>query len=260
MIAGWPPGVDPAAPDALAGHRAVTLLADPFTFPPDARAGSNGAGMSRDLMGGIASGGRTPGGHRLMLNQRVMSSGDVGVAIAGVVPVVSQGCRPGGLEMTITDGGRGSSVRWPGARRPPAPWLSRTCWRAWVSDENRPEYRQGDYLIRGILGGDPESDAIAVGDHVRVGQVIHLQVRDQASAGADLRATLTIARSTIGGQRAAPDCSRAMDAESKRSQSRTTMPWPCVMCSTTSRRRDASVTGRSVRCADAPTCMGSRRR
>jgi len=212
VMDGWPAGVDPAARDALADDRSVILLADPFTFPPTALAGPDGMGMKRDVVGGMASGGRAPGEHRLILNQRVMSSGAVGVALTGIVPVVSQGCRPVGPEMTITDGGQGIIRALVGRRaltrvREVIKGLSAAD-RALVEqgvlagvviDENRPEYEQGDFLIRAILGADPENGAIIVGEDVRVGQVMRLQVRDHASADADLRTALAAAHGTIRG-------------------------------------------------------------
>ena len=213
VVSGWPPALDPGAPADFADDRAVIMLADPFTLPPDAIAGPDGLGLRRDIVGGMASGSRTPGGHRLILDQRVRSSGAVGVAIAGITPLVSQGCRPVGPEMTITDGGDGviralagrpALVRirevinaLPDADRR---LVEQGVLAGVVIDENRPEYEQGDFLIRGILGGDPESGAIAVGEHVRVGQVMRLQVRDHESADADLHAALQAARATSGGR------------------------------------------------------------
>ncbi len=38
-----------------------------------------------------------------------------------------------------------------------------------VIDENRPEHRLGDFLVRGVLGADPDTGAIAIGDVPRVG-------------------------------------------------------------------------------------------
>jgi len=207
VMLGWPPALDPAAPPDLASDDAVILLADPFTFPPDALAGPDGAGMARTVVGGMASGGHGPGGHHLILNQRVMSSGAVGVGITGVTAVVSQGCRPVGPEMTITDGGQGIIRELAG--RPALARLREVMdgltdddrrlvehgvLAGVVIDENRPEYEQGDFLIRGIVGGDPDSGAIAVGEHVRIGQVMRLQVRDHESAHADLHAALQAAR------------------------------------------------------------------
>src|SRR5439155_516626 len=39
-----------------------------------------------------------------------------------------------------------------------------------VIDENRPEYRRGDFLVRPIIGVDAEAGTIAVGERVRLGQ------------------------------------------------------------------------------------------
>ena len=64
-----------------------------------------------------------------------------------------------------------------------------------VIDENRPEYDAGDFLMRGLLGGDEESGALAIGDAVRVGQTLRFFVRDAGSADADLRRALAHARS-----------------------------------------------------------------
>ena len=56
-----------------------------------------------------------------------------------------------------------------------------------VIDENQPEYRRGDFLVR------PDHSAptrrrrtIAFGEQVRVGQTVRMQIRDGASADEDL--------------------------------------------------------------------------
>src|SRR5213075_3095167 len=59
-----------------------------------------------------------------------------------------------------------------------------------VIDENKPEYERGDFLVRPILGADSESGSLAIGEHVRVGQTVRMQVRDGASADEDLREAL----------------------------------------------------------------------
>ena len=59
-----------------------------------------------------------------------------------------------------------------------------------VIDENRPEYDTGDFLMRGLLGADEATGALALGDTVRVGQTLRFFVRDAASADADLRQAL----------------------------------------------------------------------
>jgi small ligand-binding sensory domain FIST len=62
-----------------------------------------------------------------------------------------------------------------------------------VIDENRSEYRRGDYLIRGLIGADEESGALAIGEPVRVGQTLRFHVRDARSADEDLRESLSAA-------------------------------------------------------------------
>jgi small ligand-binding sensory domain FIST len=66
-----------------------------------------------------------------------------------------------------------------------------------VIDENRPEYGRGDYLVRGILGGDAETGAVLVGERVRTGQTVRLHVRDARSADEDLRETVRAVRSRM---------------------------------------------------------------
>ena len=72
-----------------------------------------------------------------------------------------------------------------------------------VIDEYQAEPGQGDFLIRGVAGVDPESGAIAVGDEVVVGQTVQFHVRDAGSADEDLRRTLERAAAALGTRRAA---------------------------------------------------------
>jgi small ligand-binding sensory domain FIST len=67
-----------------------------------------------------------------------------------------------------------------------------------VIDENRPEYVRGDFLVRGILGGDRETGAVVLGERVRVGQTVRLHVRDASSADDDLRETVRATRHALG--------------------------------------------------------------
>ena len=48
------------------------------------------------------------------------------------------------------------------------------------------DFKRGDFLIRNILGADPQMGALAVGAHPRVGQTIQFQLRDSRSAREDL--------------------------------------------------------------------------
>src|SRR5919204_381036 len=59
-----------------------------------------------------------------------------------------------------------------------------------VIDENKPAYGRGDFLIRGLLAVDDAAGTLTVGERVRVGQTVRLQVRDGESADEDLREAL----------------------------------------------------------------------
>src|SRR5690606_36706122 len=56
-----------------------------------------------------------------------------------------------------------------------------------------------DFLVRGILGGDPQTGAVQLGEQVRIGQTLRLHVRDASSADDDLNITLDGAASRLGG-------------------------------------------------------------
>jgi small ligand-binding sensory domain FIST len=69
-----------------------------------------------------------------------------------------------------------------------------------VIDEYRDQPGQGDFLIRGVVGADPESGAIAVGDEIQVGQTVQFHVRDAESADEDLRRALARESAALGGR------------------------------------------------------------
>ncbi len=135
---------------------------------------------------------------------------------AEVHTLVSQGCRPIGNPYTITAaqghviselGGIPPLVRLRElARALPAhdtQLLARGLHVGIVMNEYQAERRQGDFLIRSVVGADEESGAIAVGDEVQVGQTLQFQVRDAHSADSDLRRTLEQEVATLGGRPAA---------------------------------------------------------
>jgi small ligand-binding sensory domain FIST len=59
-----------------------------------------------------------------------------------------------------------------------------------VIDESQTTFGPGDFLVRNVLGGDPNNGAIAVGDLVDVGSTAQFQVRDAASADEELHRML----------------------------------------------------------------------
>jgi small ligand-binding sensory domain FIST len=48
------------------------------------------------------------------------------------------------------------------------------------------EFKRGDFLIRNILGADPQIGALAVGAYPRIGQTVQFQIRDSKSAHQDM--------------------------------------------------------------------------
>ncbi len=189
--------------EAADAHTLV-LLADPYSFPVDA-AIELWASQFPDLsiVGGLASAAHVPRGNRLVLDDHIHDAGAVGVLIGGstsVVPVVSQGCRPIGDPLVITDG-EGNLMRALGGR--PALHRLQDVFDALpdddkvlvnqglhigrVIDEQREEFTRGDFLIRAVMGADQSSGAVMIGEEAQVGATVQFQVRDAASADADLR-------------------------------------------------------------------------
>ena len=69
-----------------------------------------------------------------------------------------------------------------------------------VVEANKPDYVQGDFLVRGLMGADPATGQVAVAADVRPGQVVRLHARDAESADRDLREALGIRMAALGGR------------------------------------------------------------
>jgi small ligand-binding sensory domain FIST len=202
--------------DAAGAH---LMICDPFTFPADGLlAHLNEQVPGAMVMGGMASAALRPRQSRLFLDDRVLSSGAVGVHLPGaeVHPLVAQGCRPVGDAFIIT-GAEDNVIRELGGRPPlvrlqemvaalpvrDQELLAQGILLGVVIDEYRDVPGQGDFLIRGLVGADPESGAVAVGGEIQVGQTVQFHVRDAASADEDLRRALQRELAALGGRRPA---------------------------------------------------------
>lgn len=62
---------------------------------------------------------------------------------------------------------------------------------------------RGDFLVRNLIGVDPDTGAVAVAERVRVGQTIQFQIRDGASAHDDLEEMLKRVSQELGTRRPA---------------------------------------------------------
>ena len=198
---------------AEADSRGVLFFGDPFSVP----AGPMTEGISSlprvvpglkrlPVMGGMASAGKVPGQNIITLNDHAMRTGGAGVMIRGNLTVdslVSQGCRPIGQAMVVTEAKR-NVVQKLGGRpaieairemvdalpQEDRGLVSGGLFIGRVVNEYKDRFGRGDFLIRAVLGVDQGSGAIAVGDSLRVGQTDQFHLRDATTAREDLELLL----------------------------------------------------------------------
>jgi small ligand-binding sensory domain FIST len=205
-------------PDGSDLGEAMIVLADPYTFATEPllrRLGELGPGLP--VLGGLASA-AAAGSASLFRDGDIVAGGAVACSLSGVsiLPCVSQGAMPVGPEMTIT-AARGMVIQ-ELASRPAVERLRAAVatldpreqqlaaaglMLGIVIDENKPEYGRGDFLVRPVIGADPEAGTIAVGERVRVGQTVRMHVRDGGSADEDLRGVLSERIAALGPSAAA---------------------------------------------------------
>ena len=184
------------------------LIPDPYSCDPiQLLNGLDRAYPSSTKLGGLASGGDEPGDHTLLLDDQSHHSGAVGVALYGdieVDTVVAQGCRPVGEPLVITRAEKNFLVELNG--HPALEQLERVfgeldaeeqaLFRALPMvglgmEKGRGSYRQGDFLIRHLMGMDRSNGVLAVGALMEDGQVVQFHVRDADSSRVDLEELLT---------------------------------------------------------------------
>jgi small ligand-binding sensory domain FIST len=208
-------GVAVAGMPDLDGAAAAILLADPYSFPTDGllrQLARDAAGVP--VLGGLSSARTLEGAGALFVGDEVASAGAVGARLDGldVMPCVSQGAAPVGPELTITaaDGHLIEELAGVPALEklrdvigalgaPERSLVSHGMLLGIVTAPGKPDYERGDFLVRGILGGDPDTGAVAVGAAVEPGQVVRLHARDADSADTDLREALSLRMAALGG-------------------------------------------------------------
>lgn len=183
------------------------LLADAFSSNiTELLQGLDFAFPSATKVGGLASGGRSPSANALFLNGELYRNGAVGVALSGnisVEAVVAQGCRPIGRTMQVSQAEKNVVLQLD--EQPPLEVLQEMVKRlsdadrqlvrtslfaGMVMDEFKETPEPGDFLIRTIIGIDPRTGALAVGDRLRSGQRLQFHLRDKQTSDEDLHSVL----------------------------------------------------------------------
>ena len=185
------------------------LLADPATLDAESCArGLDRAFPGSTVVGGLTSGVLEPGASRLFNNGQVHRSGALLLALTGNVvidSVLAQGCRPVGdpLFVTACEGNLISELD----GRPPKELL--TALFATLDEADRARFadalciglalpgpRQivgaGDFLMRNVLGLDPDSGALWIGSRISPNAVVQFHLRDGQAASDELEERLAL--------------------------------------------------------------------
>jgi len=183
------------------------LLPDPFSFQIDSFVQGLDYAFPRSVkLGGLASGANRPGLNALFCEDKLHRSGLVGASIAGnvkVESVVAQGCRPIGKTYRVTscknnfllelDGKPAVAILKELLESLPSPdqaLAKNSLFLGVVMDEFKESFKVGDFLIRNIIGIEPKTGALVVGELLRNERTVQFHLRDAATSAEDLRMML----------------------------------------------------------------------
>ena len=183
------------------------VLADPFSFPvQNLLMGLDFAFAQSAKIGGLASGASAQGGNALFLGDRAYTSGAIGLALHGnitVDTVVAQGCRPVGQLMHITESRQNLLLGLDGKTplvvlkelfqtmsEKDQALMQNSLFLGVVMDELLDSPRQGDFLIRNVVGMDSRTGTLAIGETLKEGQMVQFHLRDADTSAEDLNAVL----------------------------------------------------------------------
>ena len=189
------------SPQEVAGWM---LLSNPLDIDSEAWLKTwNSTYGNAPCFGGLASGGREPEEMFLLQGGEISEAGGLAVSFSGGVKIggiVSQGCRPIGEPYTITEvddnvllgiASRGAyevlEETFDNLADDEKERAQRNILAGLAMDESVEEHGSGSFLVRSILGGDPDAGALALGAFPRVGQTLQFQVRDKDAADEELR-------------------------------------------------------------------------
>lgn len=166
------------------------------------------------VMGGLASGDYSEQLTQVYLSGEVFEEGGIAISIGGDVKlagVTSQGCTPIGDTWTLTKVDQ--NIIHEIGNRPAYEVLAETfntlspeeqksargnLFIGLVVNEYLDEFHRGDFLIRNLLGADPNSGSIAVGALPRLGQTVQFQRRSAAAATEDMNELLARMKQSLG--------------------------------------------------------------
>lgn len=206
---------DPATQQPTSNHQPRTytlfMFGDPFSTPVTKLLPAINALTCEQqrivITGGMASGASQPGLNVLVLNDKIVHAGVIGVTVSGadiaIDFLVSQGCRPIGKPMVVTKCHQNVVLEL-GGRKAMAVLqelanelsdsekrlLSRGLLMGSVVNEYKEHFGRGDFLVRNIMGFDQKAGGIAIGEMCRVGQTLQFHVRDAVTAAEDLQLLL----------------------------------------------------------------------
>jgi small ligand-binding sensory domain FIST len=191
------------------------VFIDPFHLDSESWLSSwNDAYAPQPVLGGLASGTYSEQATQIYLNGEVFEDGGVAISIGGDVRlagVVSQGCTPIGQTWTLT--GVEQNLIHHIANKPAYAVLAETFQKLSPDDQRKSQgnlliglavneyledFHRGDFLVRNLIGGDPNSGVLAVGALPRAGQTMQFQRRDAEAADEDMGELLMRAKNQIG--------------------------------------------------------------
>ncbi len=189
------------------------VLGNPVHLGEDWMAEWNAAAGATSTYGGLASGSQHGEGLFILTDAGASDATAIAVGFRGAVKlsgIVSQGCRPIGEPLTITraDNNLIHQLACKNAYE-----QLQSAYQS-LSDTQREQaqgnilvglamseyiedFHAGDFLVRSIIGGDPNNGILAVGAIPRVGQTLQFQLRDREAAHADLRNMLRHKRASL---------------------------------------------------------------
>ncbi|HET7625252.1 MAG TPA: FIST N-terminal domain-containing protein [Verrucomicrobiae bacterium] len=192
------------------------VFIDPFHLDSETWLRSwNEAYAPLPITGGLASGKFPEQRTQIYLNDEVFEAGGVAISIGGDVKlatVISQGCTPIGETWTLTR--VEDNLIHEIGNRPAYEVLAETfnqlsaheqkvargnLFIGLVVNEYLEDFHRGDFLIRNLLGADPQTGSVAVGAFPRAGQTMQFQRRSASAAMEDMSELLARAGKKLEG-------------------------------------------------------------